>query len=221
MGLFNRRKKQEEMPQMVVKDEPQNCMKISRAMTSEYGEQIIAEYYEDDADFKKFYDTTKLVINPTPININGVPVYYAQVSWYGQTDAIYFGPNGEEMGRRSDMTNIKLEIDMNKLCTDPQYQEVLMLGLLDKKRVERYMQMGLEEESKQPCGDYIGGVALSDKTMQYAKMFRTYVGQAVHSSPEMVAKRQRYQENRRMAKEKMKREKQAQIERLQREIDEL
>lgn len=222
MGLFDKFKKEpdkiqkQEIPHRAIQN-----MEFSEIIGKDSMKQIIAEYCDDKADFKQFYDTTRLIIEERPVEVNGTPVYSAKVAWYSQNDCVYLGENGEEYGRKSNTTDIKLQIDMNKLYTDPEYQRVLMTQLLEQKRVERYMQTGMQEEPEQPCGNYVGSVDINSKTGRYGKVFRSDIGKIIHGSPEMVSRRQQYRENQARAKEQIKARKQAEIERLQKEIDEL
>ena len=43
-------------------------------------------FYDKDSDFKKFYDTTRLIVCRQPLNIEGHQVYNCAVSWYGHSD---------------------------------------------------------------------------------------------------------------------------------------
>lgn len=226
MGIFSNlfRKKEPEVkqskgrPEIPIQDTPN--IEITE-IVEDNDKKIMAEYYDDNPDFKKFYDVTRLIIDRKPIEINGALIYSAKVSWYGQNDCIYLEEDGEDLERRNQMTDIRLQLNMPNLYTDPEYQNVLMTQLLDMKRVQRYMQMGMEEDAEQPCGNYIGNVDINPQNGNYVEGFRIDIGNVIHKSPEMVAKRQRYRAAQERARQKAKAEKQAQIAKLQKEIDEL
>lgn len=197
----------------------QNNASSNASISRDNHGNIIVEYYDPVATAREFYDTTKLVINPIPTRVEGQLVYSAKVAWYGSSDCIVMDPTTGEIigGRKGAFTDIKLEIDNERLFTDPMYQKVLMTQLLDQKRVEyRYIPMGLEEYPEQPCGNYVGRVS-----REYKKQFDVAVGQAIHNSPEMIEKRQRHFERIEKARQAQIAEKRAQIEKLQQEMDEL
>lgn len=177
---------------------------------------IIVEYYDPVTTAREFYDTTKLVIAPNPVEIDGEKVYSAEVAWYGENDCFMLDENGENMGRRSDFKSIKLEIDTDKLYSDPMYQKVLMTQLLSRNRVNRYLQIGMEENPEHPCGNYVGRVSEN-----YGKQFNPRIGKAVHNSPEMVEKRRIEAERKEEARQAQIAKKQEEMKRLQEEIDRL
>ena len=181
------------------------------------------DYFDKDASFKQMYDTTRIIVDAVPTMIAGHQIYSAKVSWYGQNDAVYLDPQYADMGRRNQFTDIKLGLDVNKFFSDPAYQDVLMLQLLEKSRIERYIGEGLKDTPKQPCGDYIGHVGVSSKSNsnEYRKIFSEAVGREVHYSHEMVKKRERHKQYQEQQKQAMMARKQAEIERLQKEIDDL
>jgi len=92
-----------------------------------------------------------------------------------------------------------------------------MKELLDKKRVERYLESGLQETPEHPCGEYIGGIRQTEKG--YGKFFSIIVGEASHNSESMVNKRQKYREIIEERRQKAIEKKKAQIEKLKRELD--
>ena len=84
-------------------------------------------------------------------------------------------------------------------------------------RLEKYLENGLKETPEQPCGKYVGGVKKTEKG--YTKFFSTIVGQASHNSELMVNRRKEHREMLERKKQKDIENKRAQIEKLQREID--
>ena len=97
-----------------------------------------------------------------------------------------------------------LGLDMQKLFSDQQYQETLMLDLLESKRVKKYMEWGLQETPQYECGNYIGEVGRSAKTGEYIKKFNTMIGRMVHYSHDMVTKRNEHKEEQKRIKEDAK-----------------
>lgn len=177
------------------------------------------EFYDKDSDFKKFYDTTRLIIDRQPLNIEGHQVYNCAVSWYGQNDCQMLNERTGEFDslNAQDYRGVLLEIDLELLQTDPNYCNIVMNGLLDKQRVERYLESGLQETPEQPCGKYIGGVIQTD--IGYGKFFSTVVGMASHNSDLMINRRQEYREMIEAQKQKAIADKRAEIRKLQSELD--
>lgn len=193
-------------------------MKISQMDNKQF---FVAEYYSGNSKSKKFYDTTRLVVDTVPSKVNGVPVYSAYVAWYGQNDCVYLGDNGKDMGRRNQFTEVKLQLDMQKLYRDPRYQRILAEGLLDQNRVQRYMKDGLSENPERKCGNYIGGIGITPNTGNYCKVFNTNIGRIIHDSPTMVATRQKHRAEQERKRQQEMARKQAQIKKLQKEMREL
>ncbi len=177
------------------------------------------EFYDKDSDFKKFYDTTRLIIGRQPLNIEGHPVYSCAVSWYGHSDCQMFDEKTGKFDslRAQEYRGVLAEIDLELLQTDPNYCNMVMKGLLDKQRVERYLESGLQETPEQPCGKYIGGVRQTERG--YGKFFSTVVGKASHNSDLMVKRRQERREMIEAQKQKAIADKKAQIKKLQIELD--
>lgn len=176
------------------------------------------EFYDKNADFKKFYDTTRLIVDRKPLDMEGHQVYNCAVSWYMKDACEMFN---EETGKFENLDaekyrEVLAEIDLQLLQNDSNYCNIVMKDLLDKQRVERYIENGLQETPEQPCGKYIGGVRHTEKG--YGKFFSIIVGQASHNSELMINKRK---ERRSMIEAKRQKDiadKKAQIARLQSEI---
>ena len=200
MGLFDRFKKKEEpkIPTYAPETQKQESLIESYSYTGKDGQSYLeCEYYDQNSDFKKFYDTTKLVICTTPeVLPSGRTVYSARVAYYGNNDAVYFGNDGQDMGRRNQFTKIRLGINFDKLLNDPEYQKVLMNGLLDQKRVERYVNAGLQDHptNQMPCGNYVGCVDINQRTGKYGKIFDARLGEEVHNLPSQVNTREQYKQ---------------------------
>lgn len=149
------------------------------------------DFYDDEPELAQTYDFTRLVINPTSLQIANQDVYNCMVVWYSD-DKCYAPP---EYGPRAvlEEKNILAQIDLQLITIDPEYCYTVMKGLLNKKRVTEYLEAGLQEAPKRPCGNYIGGVKLKE-TGKYGKFFSEAVGKTVHNSPKMVERRRAYRE---------------------------
>lgn len=179
------------------------------------------EFHDRNADFKKFYDSTRLIIDKEPFYMEGHQVYRCAVSWYGDSDCRVWDAREERYNslRAQDYQRVLAEIDLELLQTDVNYCNMVMKGLLDKQRVEKYLENGLQETPEYPCGEYIGGVR--KKEQSYNKFFSTVVGRASHNSESMVNKRQQYREKMEKQRQEAIENKEAQIAKLQSEIDNL
>ena len=183
--------------------------------------RLQVDFYDSEAEFRKFYDTTRLIVKGIPLNIEGQEVYECEVSWYGQNDCQMFHKETGEFSslRAINYREVLAQIDLDLLQNDPNYCQILMKGLLDKDRVEKYLENGLQETPQTPCGKYIGGIQQTE--YGYIKIFSQLVGQASHNSRSMVNKRQ---ERRKQIEDLKRREidnKKAQIAKLQSEIDDM
>lgn len=177
------------------------------------------EFYNRDSDFKKFYDTTRLIVSRQPLNIEGHQVYNCAVSWYGSNDCQMFDEKTGKFDslRAQSYQGVLAEIDLELLQSDSNYCNMVMKGLLDKQRVERYLESGLQELPERPCGKYIGGVRQTEKG--YGKFFSVIVGRASHNSELMINRRQEHRARIKAQRQKAIADKKAQIEKLQSELD--
>lgn len=180
--------------------------------------RLQVDFFDRNAEFSKFYDTTRLIVNGNPIKISGHDVYECMVSWYGDSDCQMLNKEtGEfESLRACDYRNILAQIDLDLLQTNPDYCKQVMKNLLDRRRVERYIDTGLQEKPNHPCGNYIGGVIETEQG--YRKYFSQTIGERVHNSTQMIRKRQEYRELKERARQQQIRNKQAQISQLQDDI---
>lgn len=153
------------------------------------------------------------------MNIEGHQVHNCSVSWYGRNDCQVFDEKTGKFDslRAQEYRGVLAEIDLELLQSDPNYCHMLMKGLLDKQRVERYLENGLQETPEQPCGKYIGGVRQTEKG--YGKFFSTIVGKASHNSRLMINRRQEHRSRIEIQRKKAIADKKAQIEKLQSELD--
>lgn len=218
MGLLDRFRKNKEQENVRV-EQNELPFNVEFAVTPDGRLQV--DFYDKKADFKQFYDTTRLIANPQPINSYGDKnVLNCNVSWYGINDAEMLDPRtGQEIGRRADYRGVLAQIDLNLLQTDANYCYTVMKGLLDKKRVEKYLDRGLEETPDLPCGKYIGGI--EQKENQYKKVFDPSVGRMSHYSNLMVRRRQDFRESQEIKRQRQIDSRRKEIERLEGEIEDL
>lgn len=220
MGFFDRFKKNEKQTRENVADSQsvrQLPFDVEYSQFSNGNLQV--EFYDKNSDFRKFYDITRLIVGRNPLNIKGHQVYNCAVSWYGHSDCQMLDrKTGRHDSLRSlDYREVLAEIDLELLQSDPNYCNIVMKGLLDKERVERYLENGLQETPQQPCGRYIGGIRQTEKG--YGKFFSTVVGLASHNSRLMINKRQEYRSNLEVQRQQSIADKKAQIKKIQSELD--
>lgn len=218
MGLFDRFKKQEQNVQKPQKPQQPALPYDIKLKVNEEG-KIQIDFYDKNAEFKQFYDSTRLIIDNEKRNMGNIPIKECRISWYGKDDSIMIDREGNEQSRRVAYQNIMTEIDIGLLQTDPNYCMMLMKNLLNKSRVEKYLNEGLKESPDIPCGKYVGGVRVIEN--KYRKYFDPQVGKVSHNSQEMKDKRTQYREALESAKQQIINEKQQKMARLQEEIDEL
>lgn len=219
MGLFDRFKKKEKEPEIKKGlNQEQSSYEIEYKATRDGRLQV--DFYDKGTKFSQFYDTTRLVVDNRPIILAGQEVRNCIVSWYSQDDVVLLDPQYEnESLNARDYRGVLAQIDPTLLQTDKDYCSVVMRKLLDKKRVTKYLEDGLQETPNQPCGKYIGGVKPTEKG--YGKFFSLPVGKASHNSDLMVNCRREYRENIEAKKQKEIADKKSQIQQLQSEIDDM
>ncbi len=221
MGLFNRFKKENKKTpaeELTQTDFSNISMQIEQYENEDGKPCYLLDYYDPNSYMKQLYDITRLIIEQTPETLpSGNQVYCAQVSWYGISDCEYLDGN-EKYGRKYDMKNIRLQVDLEKLMYDVKYQSAVMKELLSSKRVERYLKQGLEENPQYQCGNYVGYIDRK-QSGEYGKFFDATVGREVHNLPEQKVLRRRYREQ--LEKDKVARnnKRRAEIERLNREME--
>jgi hypothetical protein len=221
MGFFDRFKKCDKQNESNVANNRQQVTQLP--FDIEYkptlNGNLQVEFYDNDRDFKKFYDTTRLIIGRQPLNIEGHQVYNCAVSWYGQNDCQILDKKTGlfDSLRAQEYRGVLAEIDLELLQTDPNYCNMVMKELLDKQRVERYLESGLQETPEQPCGKYIGGVRQTERG--YGKFFSTVVGRASHNSDLMINRRKEHREMIELQRQNAIENKKAQIKKLQSELD--
>ena len=221
MGFLDIFKKQ---PKNNVKGTPQPIKREKRIQNPNSIEysctedgRLVVELYEPNPGPRQFYDTTKLIIDNRVVDLDGRFVQNCMLAWYGQDDAIHLNSRGHDLGRRNQFRNILAEIDKNLLFEDESYCLAVMKQLLNQNRVEQYLSRGLEDTPEIPCGKYVGGIEQTSEG--YEKMFYRNLGKASHYSREMCNKRQIIKEEIRRSREAVRAKKQAQIARLQQELE--
>lgn len=179
------------------------------------------DFYDMQADFKQFYDTTRLIVSDETLNLANQEVCNCMVSWYGRDDCQMLDETtGKfEIQSAKDYKDILAQIDINLLKSDSNYCNKVMKSLLNKKRVENYLEAGLEENPEHLCGNYVGGIRKNERG--YEKFFSTEVGKASHRSDLMVNKRHKHKEELEAKMQRAIYDKKAQIEKLNKEIDDM
>ena len=214
MGLLDIFKKKEKNNNEIIENKAeqpkQDDYKISLML--ENG-SLKVEFYERQPKFGQFYDTTRLIID----RMNEQDLADCRVSWYGEDDSIVLDKHGNDLGRREAYKNILTHIDIELLQKDKNYTKALMKDLLNQSRVLQYLQEGLKDNPERPCGKYVGSIQNIDG--QYRKIFDPNLGQMSHNSPEMVDKRQKYQEMMQESRNRKIERKRNEINRINGEID--
>lgn len=195
MGLFSRFKNKDKKDTSQ-RYQPQNMesKRLPYEVTTEYTPEgyLQVEVCEDHPNNGQFYDVTRLIIQGAPMTMtsNRIPVLNCLVSHYGHSDCIMIGKNGIEYGRRGDYSHVLAEFDVNLLLRDKTYAYNVLVGLLNKRRIDRYLNDGMKDNPEIPCGIYVGGIDPSSRR----KYFRPEVGKESHYSPQMQNRRARARE---------------------------
>lgn len=217
MGLFDRFKKNKQETDKKV-DNISKDYEIKYGMSQDGRLQI--DFYDRNIKVGQFYDTTRLIVGDKTVVLANQRVQNCIVSWYRQDDTIFSDPQyeNESIDARS-YKGVLAQIDPVLLQSDEKYCSNVMRYLLNKKRVNQYLENGLQESPEHPCGKYIGGMRKTENG--YSKFFDIDAGIASHNSKLMVERRR---ENREKMEQKKRMEidrKKAEIQRLQSEIDDM
>lgn len=218
MGFMDIFKKRNNIKQENVMPKEKKVSPMSYSATKDGKLQI--EYYHQQKDFKQFYDVTRLIVDNKPTVLENEVVYNCKVSWYNQDDVVLLSPEyeGDSINARN-YSEVLAQIDPNRLQEDEDYCSFVMRFLLDRKRVIKYLEDGLRDNPENPCGKYIGGVRKSEKG--YEKTFSPSVGRASHYSESMINSRKILKEKMQADRQRVINEKQSQIEKLQKEINDM
>lgn len=177
------------------------------------------DYHNKSATNSNRYDTTRLIISHVVQLDSKNPIYNCYVSYYNQQDAIML-IKGKKVSSRDEYRNILAEFDFNRL-KNPQsnYCQTLMEELLNRDRVDRYLENGMRERSDLECGNYVGGLGIKDGI--YEKYFDKSIGRIIHNSKYIRLKRREYM-NRKEAERKEKIEhREGEIKNLENQLKEL
>ena len=215
MVLFDRFKKKNINVEPEVKKEPPT-FEVKYSITSDGKLQV--DFHDLKKDFKQFYDTTRLIVDTNSAKkTEDSTVYDCLVSWYEERYEV-LKKVGDSL-RALDYKDILAELDLDLLQNDEKYCKMVIKSLINEKRVERYLETGLQEEPELPCGKYVGGIFKTEKG--YEKLFDPDIGKKSHNSLLMRNKRCEHREMIRASRQREIDEKNAQIEKLQNEIDDL
>lgn len=169
------RKKQEILEEL--KKEPK------REVVDENRNIIEFKHIIQDTKFGQYYDTTRLSVDKKSLKkIDGSNLYNCKVHWLNNEEAI----TNEEFEKVSN--EVLIALDLKLLIDDIVYRDIVMEKLLDKSTVEKYLQMAMEKDPEQPCGNYIGGIHHISNSIIFYKS----IGNAIHHSKEMTEKRNKY-----------------------------
>ena len=149
------------------------------------------EYYNHRNSLAKGYDTTRLILGNEK-EIQGKKLRECLVSWYNADKVLentIKRREGKFYGEFNSYTQIFAEINLNLLVTNPEYSAKVMNDLLDKSRVEKYIERGLQEAPDVYTGRYVGGVARTNDG-GYIKTFNRDIGKATYNLPENKKRRE-------------------------------
>lgn len=216
MGFLDRLKKRNDKVNNTYIEE-----QLPYRFTKMYNGNLQIDFHNDNykENFKNFYDTTRLIVSRNPLDIKGHKVYNCAVSWYEEGDCqmLNYETGKFDNTREEQYRGVLAEIDIELLETDPTYISAVMKRLLNKSRVERYLEDGLKEKPERPCGKYVGGIKKDENG--YNKFFSMEVGEFSHNSKLMIERRQKHREELEEKRQKNIKAKEDEIRRLQEEIN--
>lgn len=176
---------------------------------SDEGKRVQIEFFEPDVKFGQFYDTTRLIVDRAGHPLGNSIVNDCLISWYNQDDAIM-----AEFDPREDYEQVLATLDVDRLVSDRSYCAFAMKQLLNRKRVQEYLERGKSlEEQEVPCGNYVGAV-VQEPDGRLRKRFDCKAGRESHNSPYMSQIREKIRTKREEEKAKRKAELQAELESL-------
>lgn len=180
MGVFDRfRKKEEPRPETKKAVPPIQPDKDSYTIYYDGIGRIVIEYHEAKPDFKKGYDSTRIIIDRMygSKRGHGGTIEFGREIRAGETFLydIYVSWYGEGLTRSKRSSHVIAGVNPRLMTTSPDYLEYVVKFFLDPKRVNEYMESSMmsEEELKAeyektgntkrlPCGRYIGHVTIKD-----------------------------------------------------------
>lgn len=133
----------------------------------------------------KEYNITNLIIDPIELLIDNQILYKCKVSWFNDQT---ISPAGDTKYNKENPANIIIQFNLEKLVTDKKYFMFFMEELLDKKRVLKYLQYGMQENPVIECGNYIGYIDYDEKGYP-TKYFDKDIAKQCHHLAEKEAER--------------------------------
>lgn len=211
-------KEQERIQAFERQREEENKIKITHSMKN-VGGPIEFRRYKPNMDMQHFYDndTTVMIINPQVYSVEGQQVFNCKVGWTRDSNAVIYN---EYDFQALDYQDVFVSVNIPKLIEDGEYAEEFMRQVLSEEHVMKYVNMGLEESPKVPCGNYIGGI-YKKADGRYQEYIDPDVGKAIHNSKMMVDRRQanRKEQTRKAGIDARNARRREEIARLQAEIE--
>lgn len=221
-NIFGNKKQKEQEPYMNKDIKEQDYARMSE---TEDGRKVF-EYYDANAKFGQFYDTTRVIVDKEPKIIENTELYDCMVTWFNRSNAVMLDENGNEMRAYE---HVIAGINPDLMNSDPTYLSAVIKKLLEKERIERYKSYSLKSEEeilkakdagdKQivACGKYVGNVI--NREGKWRNGFMGDVGMTLHNSPEMKEERKAYKERMEEIRREKIEQKKAEIAKLQAELD--
>jgi hypothetical protein len=138
------------------------------------------------------YDNTRLIIDPIPLIINNQKTFRCKVSWFNSNDSVHFPKEGKEYDEKNSH-DIIVQFDIEKLVTDKNYYMFFMEKLLNKERILKYLEYGMEENPEIKCGNYIGYIGYNEQGI-LKRYFDDIIGIKCHYLPEKIEERKHKKE---------------------------
>ena len=127
------------------------------------------------------YNITNLIINPNELLLDNKTYYKCKLSWFNDKKT-------SNESNKENSANIIVQFDLEKLVTVEKYFTFFMEELLNKKRVLKYSNYGMEEHPQIECGDYIGYIDYDEKG-NLKKFFDKDIAKECHHLAEKESER--------------------------------
>ena len=127
---------------------------------------------------KEEYDNTRLIINPISMIICGQKTSRCKISWFNSSERVYFNKKISEYDQKYSY-DIIVQFNIEKLFTDPNYYSFFMEQLLNKERIQKYLEYGMKENPKIKCGNYVGYIDYNEQG-QLKRYFDEEIGTNCH-----------------------------------------
>lgn len=175
------------------------------------GRNVQIEFYDPNMSFGQYYDTTKLIVDRVGHRMGNSIVNDCLISWYNNDEACIEGVEEEQ-------EKILVTLDLERMTSDREYYTFAMKELLNRKRVQGYLERGRSLDSQEhPCGNYVGYIKQNTEG-KFEKRFDTTAGEASHNSPYMMQVREQIRAEKEEKAARRKAELQAQIQEAQDEL---